>query len=497
MPVDTQHPDYTANLPVWRKCRDVAQGQRAVHAGDELYLPKLDGENVKNYKRRKARALFFNATWRTIAGLLGMVFRKDPVFKVSGGGVEELLDDVTQSGIDLVRLAFQATRECLTVGRFGILVDFPRTAIAEGAAVTVAMTEALNLHPKMAPYLAESIINWRSSWINNKYVLDRVVLRENVEVQGKDEFDVGIRTQYRVLDLVQVKGEKPDDAPRMAYRVRVFIKEQKADKLIDGPFFPLMDGKPLDFLPFQFIGVDTTTPDVEEPPLVDLVDANVSHYQSTADVEHGAHKTALPQPWAAGLSPDGGMDERGVAKSKPTFYMGGGDLWMHPDIGGTFGMLEYTGTGLEAIEKRLARKEAYMAVLGARMLEDQKRAVETAETAGIHRAGEQSALVTQAKTISEGVNTALGWYDLWAGGSGVTEFDLNNELVPPGLTAQEITALVGAWQAGGLSPQELFAKFQSGGVVAETADFETHDAQIENQVPRLGPAMPAAAPPAA
>ncbi len=480
MPVDTKHPDYIAMAPVWRDCRDAAGGQRLVHAAGELHLPKLAGESAKQYKARLARAAFFNATWRTVVGLRGMLFRKDPDVKVSPN-TEPMLDDVTQSGVSLTQLGSRVTEECLVVGRVGLLVDYP---LLDTEGMTVAQVEAANLRPKMAMYQAEAAINWDCGWINNKHVLTRVVVTETaVKPDPKDEFGKVMVRQFRVLDLVVVTLDNGDST--LAYRVRLYEKDRKADKLVGGPYFPKMNGAYLPYIPFVFIGVDNVTPEVETPPLVDLVDVNFSHFQSTADIEHGAHKTALPQPWATGLSANPATNPDSPHAAPPTFYMGGGEIWLHPDIAGQFGMLEYTGQGLEAIETRLQRKEAYMAVLGARMLEDQKKAVETAEAAGMHRSGEQASLTSQGKTASSGINIALGWFDAWAGGSGQTEFALNNEFLPAGLSAQEITALVAAWQAGSLSSQELFAKFQEGGVIRESTEFETHEAQIENAPPRL------------
>lgn len=484
MPVNSQHADYAAMLPVWQTCRDVAGGQRQVHKAAEKYLPRLKGESNEDYEARKARALFFNATWRTIAGLVGLLFRKDPTYKVSTPA-EPMLEDVTQTGIGLVGLARKISEDCLKVGRVGLLVDYPKND-TEG--LTVADVEALNMRPKMATYAAETIINWSTAWIANKCVLSRVVLTESATLPGADEFTSKSETRYRVLDLAEMPVAADGTGGGYAYRVRVFRKgKNNKDELVEGPFFPKMGGKVMSFIPFVFIGVDNTTPAIEEPPLVDLVYANISHYQSTADVEHGAHKTALPQPYATGLEAGGDPDKPGA---KPAFYMGGGELWMHPLAEGTFGMLEYQGKGLDAIEKRLERKEKHMAVLGARMLEEQKRQVETAEAAGIHRSGEQATLATQGKTVGEGLEIALAWFDLWAGGSGEVEFALNDDFLPVGLSAQEITALVGAWQQGTLSSEELFVKFQKGGVIRETTDYATHEAQVQNAGPRLAPAAP-------
>ncbi|TWI69048.1 uncharacterized protein DUF4055 [Pseudoduganella lurida] len=482
MPIYTPHAQCESALAVWRKCRDVIAGQEAMHERSRAmtYLPKLKGESKEDYSRRLARSVFFNATWRTIDGLNGMLFRKAPGVKVSAI-TEPMLADVTQSGMSLTTLAKEVGKEAMSVGRIGLLVDYPRAPAGD---MTVQQAQALGMRPKMSMYKAEAITNWSTGWVAGRTLLTRLVLEECHEYcDPNDRFVTLSEARWRCLELVA-----GDDG--LVVQVTVERKVADSDKgeteVVDA-FVPLKNGKPLREIEFVFISADSTQPHIELPPLIDLVNMNISHYQSTSDVEHGAHKTALPQPYATGIS---------EGEKMPTFYMGGGNIWLHPNPEGTFGMLEYAGQGLAAIETRIEVKERQMAVLGARMLEQQKAAAETAEVAGMHRSGEQSSLATMADTIDAGMVRALKWFDEWAGGTGDVAFDLNKEFLPVNLSAQELTALVAAWQSGGLSDQELFGKLQRGGVIADGVTFEEHSAQVENSRPANMP-QPVAAPVAA
>lgn len=475
MPVDTEHKEYKAAVGVWQKCRDVAAGQEAIRAPGRnvIYLPKLKGEDAEDYKARLARAAFFNATWRTIQGLVGMLFLKPPVVEVSANA-EAMLLDVTQSGLTIKDFAKEVATEALTVGRVGVLTDYPRN---QGGEMTVAQAQAAGMRPKLALYKAESIVNWACGWVDGRWALTMLVLHECCcECDPDDRFTMVDHDQWRCYELID---RVVDGVVSKAVAVTVYRKD---DKGVPYPheetFFPLMAGAPLSEIPFVFISSDSTRPAIELPPLIDLIDMNISHYQSTADAEHGAHKTALPQPWVNGC-------DSGDPAAK-TFYMGGGHIWLLP-AEAEAGMLEYTGQGLEAIEKRIEKKEGQMAVLGARMLEPQKNGVEAAETAAMHRSGEQSALTTQAETLDSGMTRALGWFDKWAGGSGEVVFDLNKQFMPRKLTAQELTALVQSWQAGGLTSEELFEELQGGGVIKDGKTFEEHEAQAATEAPRVAP----------
>ena len=69
--------------------------------------------------------------------------------------------------------------------------------------------------------------------------------------------------------------------------------------------------------------------------------------------------------------------------------------------GATAGYLEFTGQGLTSFERAMDRDERLMAVLGSRLLQDQKKVGETAEAIRLRQSGEDSALSVIATSVSE------------------------------------------------------------------------------------------------
>lgn len=473
MPVSTPNPQHAAWSKAWVLMRHTLSGQRAMHQHAEAqgYLPRLSGESTTNYAARLARSPWYNATWRSLEGFVGMLFRKEPNVKVSARA-EKLLEAVTQDGQPFGTFARLTGQEMESMGWCGVLVDHP--PMPAGLVVTQARAEEMGLRPSMALYPPENIINWRHESINNRRVLSLVVLFElhDVERLG-DEFTRDSVKRYRVLDLSDggVEG-----GPRY-YRQRLF---DEGSNLVDDPVWPTMNGKFMPQIPFELFGDGV-------PPLEDLAHMNVSHFQTTSDLEHGAHKTALPQAWVAGLDVAPGPD--GKAAPGQELTIGGSDAWVLPQ-GATAGYLEFSGAGLVALENRAAAKERYMAVLAARMLEQQKAGVESAETAGIHRAGEQSTLQSHADQLGFGFARCLGWFDQWCGGPGVATCAINKDFMPTGLSAQEMTAYMQMWQSGAISYEEFFANMQRGGRITDETDIETERTRIENAPPAL-PTPPA------
>jgi hypothetical protein len=114
-----------------------------------------------------------------------------------------------------------------------------------------------------------------------------------------------------------------------------------------------------------------------------------------------------------------------------------------------------------------------MAILGARMLEPQKKGVETAESMSIHRKGEESMLAAAAQAISLGVLRALKWFVEWAGDdAGSVNFELNKDFYPRPMTPEMLSALVTSWQAGAFSDQTLFENLQTGDVISADVTLE-------------------------
>jgi hypothetical protein len=483
MPVNTQHRQYQEFSKKWERCRDVAAGQDAVHQAGEKYLPKLKAQTSNDYKAMVLRSTFYNATWRTISGLLGMMFRKPPKVEVPAA-VEELLKDVDAAGQPFQLLLQDVSENALTVGRIAVLVDYPTAP----KGLTQADARRMNLRPTMLLYRAESVINWRTGRVNNQTVLTQVVLKEPESVDNpKDEFESKEQDTYRVLDLEQLPASPGDNTPASpVYRQRVFKPQLtksttgmkgNATAYVPGPpIYPEMRSMKLGFIPLVIMGTDEVGPDVDEPPLIDLVDLNLAHYRTSADYAHGCHFTALPTLFLAGFKRE--LDAAGNPKD---VYIGSETAIVSANEKAQASFVEFSGAGLSTLENKLNREEQQMAILGARMLEPQKKAVETAESSSIHRKGEESTLSSMAQAISLGMTQALKWFTEWAEADpSKVLVELNRDFYPAPMDPAMLSALLGGWQQGapGLSDQGLFNLLKAGEIVAEEVTLEEEQARI-------------------
>lgn len=448
-----EHPEFAEMKSRWEMCGHAAEGEYAVHKEGTKYLPKLTEETDESYALRLRMTPFFNATWRTISGMRGMLFRKAPTVTLPAQ-LTALLENIDLAGTTMQGLAQEVVEECLIYGRIGLLVDHP-TAM-EGA--TRADAQRLNLRPFISLYEADSIYNWQTTRTNGVTELTQVRLIEKAELPQEDEFAVKCEDRYRVLDLKEGK-----------YRQRLYrVAEDGTEMQIGEDIYPTINNQPLPFIPFVVVGVDCIGMAVGAPPLVDLVTTNFHHYMQATSYERGCFFSGLPTMFISGMEDSDGD----ISIGGPVANALGS-----PNAKAYY--VEVTSQ-FEALRTNLEDKKREMAVLGARMLEGGKNTggVEAAETVARRQSGEESVLAAMAETVSQGLTRALTWMAMWLGEKGEVVYALNKDFLPMPMTAQDLTALVSAWQNGAISQQTLFENLKAGEIVAESATFEEEQARI-------------------
>lgn len=461
--VETKHADYNKKAPIWRKCRDMIEGQEAIHEGGTIYLDKLTGQSEEEYIAYKNRATVYNASQRTVQAMTGVLFRKNATFMFPES-LKSYLENIDMNGTPLTTFAEHIAKEVISVGRVGILAEHP---VKTEDIQTLSDAEAKGFRPYLSKYKAEDIINWDTTVINGIRVLNLVVLREilTTRMATANEFVKDEIERYRVLDLFEGK-----------YRQRMFLVEDDVSRQEGEDMYPTINGQFFNFIPFFIINPTEVDANVEKPPLLDLINLNISHYKTTADLEHGAHFTGLPTAIVTGFSQPEGSNHQ--------FKIGSAKAWVFSDSEADAKFLEFTGQGLSSLEKRIEVKEHQMATLGARLLASELSSAESAETHDIKRQGENSALASIAQTVSNGITRALRIVAMWAGKkTDDVWFLINKDLTPGQLSPQMLTALVAAWQSGAIPYSEFVFNLQQG----EILDVEKTHEEFKEEIDAEGP----------
>ena len=418
----------------WQKISTICYGEEEIKAAGRIYLPKLSGQNQEEYKAYLDRGTFFNAFLRTIVGLTGAIIRKSPTIKTNPM-VDKLLGAITLYNESIQEVVKICITNVLEYGYYGILVDMP------------SELNEVNT-PYFALYAPTSIINFRTKRIGSDYKLEMIALLEQqTDVSPGNPFEEATFLRIRVLSIEDEKVvvrlyKKIEDSKTK----EEWVQEEK-------DIFPNVRGKFLTEIPFVFFGSLSNTPIPDPPPLMDLANLNIKHWQLTVDYYHGLHYCAIPTPWAAGFG------------KSTELYIGANKAWVSDDPNAKCGYLEFTGSGLEAILNAISKLENQMAIVGARMLEEQKKAAEAAETVRMRYSGDSATLSNVVDCIEQGIIKAIDLLGMWLGIEANTEVTLNRDFVALALDAQQITALLGVWQSGGLSLDTFLYNLQIGEIL--------------------------------
>jgi hypothetical protein len=435
MPVNTTHPEYDAKLPKWQRARAVLAGEDAVKDARESFLPRIQCHTDAEYDAYRKRATFFNATARTAAAFVGMIFRRPPFVRFpEHTTVARFETDADLLGSALPQYAREILTEVIQVGRCGTLVDW----------------EESSDRPHCVLYRAEDILNWRVERVSGKMRATLIVLRERVRDPSAAAGAYASETteHFRVLRLDQG-----------AYHWTVYREHEGSFQAVAAGT-PLRNAAPLPAIPFVFHGAQSSRATVGALPLDDLIAVNLDHYRLDAEYKHGLHFTALPTAWAVGFQSEGDLK------------IGSSTAWLSDNPEAHAGFLEFHGHGLTSFERALERDERLLAVLGSRLLEPQKRQPETAEALAIRTSGEESVLEAIAGAASKSLTEVLRWVYWWSvNNSGASPEELAGELVllrlnedfgTSGISSRELEAVVASWQAGAISRDTMLEVLRKG-----------------------------------
>lgn len=452
-----KHPKYNEMYLTWELIRDAVVGERAIRIKGETYLPHPGSENEDDKQAHKARyiqwqtqAIWYPATGRTLEGLVGEVFSKDPVSNLPPR-LKLLEGNIDGNGMSLTQLSKNVLSTILSTGRGGLLVDYPKR-VGEGGEVQVTTVEDLNranVRPRILLYDERSIINWRVRENGALAQLSMVVLEEP-NLEADDGFEQKELKQYRVLRLTE-----------QGCTVQVWKQKDGIDALEEGPIDIITDsaGKPFDTIPFHFFGPKYNNPEVQDPPLEGLARLNVGHYRNSAAYEDSVAMVGQPTLVVTGITKDWVKE---VLKGK--LRVGARAFLPLPtDADAKFIQAEPNTLAMEAMK----HKENQMAALGAKLVE-QSTTQRTATEAGFDEASKNSILGACTANGSEVVQNALKTATRFTGEvSSKLEFYLNSDFDLAQLDPAMMAQLLALYQGDAITWEELRAALRANGTATE------------------------------
>lgn len=390
------HPLHDAMADTWRDLRVLAAGTRAVWGNASRFMMQHPREEDETFRRRARMAAVYNGYRRVIKASTGMVMSR-PVKLGDNASAKfrAAVENIDGQGNHLDVFTRRLLTDGLTIGVGGILVDWAVVSAADE--LSDADEQTLGLRAYWVHVLGENVLNWRFAKINGATILTMLVLKE-VREEEDDSFGVAEATYYRVfrrpvlLSSTDVGIITKSASDVVTWELWKWDAQAEKPAPHSGPF-PLRGAKRIPFSPF--VNGDSPGTLESEPPLQDLADMNINHYQVSTDRAWVMHLACVPVPVRKGHRPQhnaaGDLVEQMIGPTALMDVSENGDFfWRSPD--GT--AFEPTGKELEAIERR-------MGALGLAFLFPENKAQETAAAKRIDRVAENATLGSIVRALRD------------------------------------------------------------------------------------------------
>lgn len=437
------------------KSRTLMGGTEAMRLAAKKYLPQFEGETKAHYDYRRSISYLFNGFRKTVWDFSGRVFEQPTVLSEETEEVfKDWSEDIDMEGRDLSTFAKQVFEAGVQSGIEYLLVDAPPKNEDE----TVAQAQANNNRPYIVHIRPENVLGWKTGRIANKTVLTMFRFKEWIEVE-KDEFSSERVEQIKVFDLQE--GQ--------TVRVRSFIQnkktgdwEQQGDDMFTG----------LDVITVTPFYANRTDFFKGEPPLEDLSDLNIAHWQSQSDQRNILHFARVPILFGKGLSENAKLKVSASSVTKAT----------SPEADLKF--VEHSGAAISSGQKDLEHLEFQMQTMGLQFIVNDKGA-QTATGETRNEKKETSRLAAMADSLQDALEKCFQWmaeYDSKEFKGAVKVF---KDFAAGSISANVLHFLINAVMHGKLSKKTFWAEMKRYGLLAEDFDPELEEAMIEADQPEV------------
>jgi hypothetical protein len=209
------------------------------------------------------------------------------------------------------------------------------------------------------------------------------------------------------------------------------------------------------------------------PPLIEVANLNVAHWQSASDQQTILHVARVPILTITGVDDD---------KLQVTV---GGSAFVKLPTGSEMKYVEHTGQAIAAGAKDLETLEERMRQAGAELLVLRPSKVTATQVATENAAG-MSALHRIAQSLEDALDLAAQYMAKWIKlpeGGHITVF---NDFGAAWLAEASTQVLLESATAGKLSDETYFAELQRRGIISPDVDWDTEKARLDSQGPALG-----------
>ncbi len=422
--------DVIAMMPDWAVMAAVTRGTNYLRDLSETYLPQEPREDEDAYQTRVDRSVLSPYTSRLIETAAGAILRK-PIHIEGDQYWLDLAQNIDGLGSNINEYARRALVSSLTYGHSAILVDYPAAA----AVLNLAEERALGRRPYFVHVDAPQIWGWRKEPVTNRLLQVRI---HDYDVRPLNDF-----------------GEEQVEEMRVIYPGRYDLYTLGQDVVE----FTSSGGYSLTEIPLVPIYSNRRGLLISQPPLLDIANLNITHYQRQADLIHALHIAAMPT-----LVLEGWDDTTGSATMGVNYAIA-----MQP--GNKAYYVQADATSFDAQMAELESLASQMSTLGVTKLFGQKFVAESAEAKRIDQAQSNSVLSIISQELESALNQAFAFAAEYVGME-PPEITIDRDFDYYRLIGQDVAVLSQLNAAGKISDAMLLEILRRGEVLPDNINIE-------------------------
>ena len=438
----------------WNLTDTLMGGNDIIRSQGTVYLPKFHDESVSTYKTRLSRSYLFPAYSDTIDRHAGKPFSRPVIVsETNNAQLDSISEDANLEGQDLTSLSKGLFKDSENHGLGYILVDMP----SEGGDGSVSGDQDANIRPKFIHIPAPCLCYWEDAVINNS--------RQLTEIVYKDE-----KKRYRwTMDTWEVYKEANEDECRLlaeAYGTRYL----KVDKYWTLESEGVNELKRIPLIVNYFNRLNWMS---AKPSLLNLAEQNLKYYQEQSDQDSILRFARTGVYVAKGMSGDE-ADQISIGANKVIEIS---------DPSGSFEVVEYSGTSINAGQASLDKLKTEMELTGLKP--ELKTSVDsTATGVVVNEASVNSDLKVWACVIESSLTKAYELAAEWLGVELPEDFKVSvyKDFSVAGSIA-DMDVIMRMKELGILSPETVIKEAQIRSIIDGAIDPEEEKEKVEGSTP--------------
>ena len=412
--------------PRWVLLEALLGGTYEMRSKHRKYLPQEPRETDASYDNRLARSCLSPLYSRLEKMLAGMLTRKPVRLNDVADVIREQLFDVNLLGDDLNIWTYEVARKVIRYGHCGVLVDAP--------------SEGQGGRPYWVSYVPRDIIGWRTE-----------------KIEGRETL-VQLRLAEKVVEPDGLYGEKEVEQIRVLTPGTFEIHRKDKDK---SDWVKVEEGATsLDRIPFSVAYSNRVGMLESRPPMEDIAELNLKHYQVSSDHSHMLHISAVPM-----------LGFFGFPASAEEVSAGPGEAICFPESGRAE-YIEPGGSSFTAQSQQIESIEKQINDLGLASVLGQKLSAETAESKKIDRSQGDSTMQVIAQQMQDLIDNCLTFHAEYLGSEEAGSCFVNRDFLASRLDPQDIQSLLSLYTAGTITQETLLKQLQEGEVLGDEFELE-------------------------